>query len=107
MIEAIAASSNEQSVGIAQVHKAIADIDAVTQQNAALVEETTAAAESLNHEANELRQNMAFFKTGQGGQLPIATRAATNRATSKLSKPATKALAAPSKAEQATEWQEF
>ena len=68
MIESIANASNEQSVGINQVNKAISDIDVITQQNAALVEETTAAAESLNHEASELRQNMAFFKTGQQGQ---------------------------------------
>jgi methyl-accepting chemotaxis protein len=69
MIEAIANASNEQSIGINQVNKAIADIDVITQQNAALVEETTAAAESLNHEANELRQNMDFFKTGQSNHL--------------------------------------
>lgn len=107
MIEAIANASNEQSIGINQVNKAIADIDVITQQNAALVEETTAAAESLNHEANELRQNMAFFKTGQNNMMPTATRAATNRSIPKSSKPATKALPAPSKVDQATEWQEF
>ena len=65
MIEEIANASNEQSVGISQVHLAIADIDKVTQENAALVEETTAAAESLTTEANNLRNDMAFFKTGQ------------------------------------------
>ncbi len=107
MIEAIANASNEQSIGINQVNKAIADIDVITQQNAALVEETTAAAESLNHEANELRRNMAFFKTGQNNMMPTATRAATNRSIPKSSKPATKALPAPSKLDQATEWQEF
>lgn len=107
MIEAIANASNEQSIGINQVNKAIADIDVITQQNAALVEETTAAAESLNHEANELRQNMAFFKTGQNNMMPTATRAATSRVIPKSSKPATKALPAPSKVEQSTDWQEF
>jgi methyl-accepting chemotaxis protein len=49
MVEEIANASNEQSTGINQVHKAMADIDKVTQENAALVEETTAAAESLGH----------------------------------------------------------
>ncbi len=63
MVEEIANASNEQSVGIGQVHKAIADIDRVTQENAALVEETTAAAESLNSEAIQLQNNMSFFKT--------------------------------------------
>ena len=63
-IEAIANASNEQSTGINQVNKAMANIDKVTQENAALVEETTAAAESLSSEANALRNSMAFFKTG-------------------------------------------
>ncbi len=62
MIESIANASNEQSQGIHQVHQAISNIDRVTQENAALVEETTAAAESLNSEANHLKENMRFFK---------------------------------------------
>lgn len=65
MVEQIAVASHEQSDGINKVHVAIADIDRVTQENAALVEETTAAAESLSSEANSLRDSMAFFKTGQ------------------------------------------
>jgi methyl-accepting chemotaxis protein len=64
MIEEIAVASSEQSTGISQVHLAMNNIDRVTQENAALVEETTAASESLNHEAHKLRENMAFFKTG-------------------------------------------
>jgi methyl-accepting chemotaxis protein len=63
MVESIATASSEQTTGISHVHKAIADIDQITQENAALVEETTAAAESLNNEANNLKENMAFFKT--------------------------------------------
>jgi methyl-accepting chemotaxis protein len=62
MIEQIADASVEQSQGINQVHKAIAEIDKVTQENSALVEQTTNAAESLSAEANQLNQNMAFFK---------------------------------------------
>lgn len=64
MIAQIATASHEQSDGIGQVHKAIANIDKVTQENAALVEETTSAAERLSQEAEHLRENMAFFKTG-------------------------------------------
>jgi methyl-accepting chemotaxis protein len=64
MIEAIANASAEQSEGINQVHKAMADIDRVTQENAALVEETTSAAESLSREARHLKDNMSFFRTG-------------------------------------------
>jgi len=64
MIEQIAEASAEQSQGIGQVHRAMSDIDRVTQENAALVEKTTNAAESLSCEANGLIENMAFFKTG-------------------------------------------
>ena len=64
MIEEIAKASAEQSTGINQVYRAIANIDSVTQQNAALTEETTAAAESLSAEASHLRENMSFFNTG-------------------------------------------
>ncbi len=63
MIEEIAIASAEQATGISQVHLAMADIDRVTQENATLVEKTTAASESLNAEAHKLRENMAFFKT--------------------------------------------
>lgn len=65
MINQIAQSSSEQSEGINQVHQAIVQIDGVTQQNAALVEETTAAAETLNTEAVHLRETMSYFKIGK------------------------------------------
>jgi methyl-accepting chemotaxis protein len=63
MVKDIASASSEQSQGIEQVHRSIADIDKVTQENAALVEETSAAAESLSTEAHHLKENMTFFKT--------------------------------------------
>ncbi|KUJ71410.1 methyl-accepting chemotaxis protein [Thiomicrospira sp. WB1] len=65
MIEQISAASNEQMTGIEQVHKAISQIDEVTQQNAALVEETSAAAESMSEQAEILDKDMSFFNTGQ------------------------------------------
>ena len=65
MVEEIAKASHEQNEGINQVHKSMANIDRVTQENAALVEETTAAAESLSYEAESLRASMAFFNTGR------------------------------------------
>lgn len=61
MIDEIAKVSHEQSEGIGQVRAAIAQIDDVTQQNAALVEETTAAAQHLSEQANRLRDSMNFF----------------------------------------------
>ncbi|WP_019894573.1 HAMP domain-containing methyl-accepting chemotaxis protein [Hydrogenovibrio halophilus] len=65
MIEQISAASSEQMTGIEQVHKAISQIDEVTQQNAALVEETSAAAESMSEQAAILDKDMSFFNTGQ------------------------------------------
>lgn len=63
MINEIAKASAEQAAGIHQVHDAITSIDQVTQQNAALVEETTAASESMSEQARNLSEDMAFFKT--------------------------------------------
>lgn len=81
MIHEIADVSHEQAIEIGQVHLAIADIDKVTQENAALVEETTAAVECLDIEANNLRNNMAFFKTGQpvGANLSVRPSKASIR----------------------------
>lgn len=76
MIEHIAQASGEQAEGVSQVHKAIADIDQVTQQNAALVEQTSAASESMSEQAAILNRDMAFFKTGQHAPLALAKPAA-------------------------------
>ena len=61
----IAAASIEQSEGINQVNSAIASMDEVTQQNAALVEEAAAAAESLVDQSNELNNTVSVFNVNQ------------------------------------------
>ncbi|AJX34693.1 methyl-accepting chemotaxis protein [Burkholderia oklahomensis] len=58
----IAAASAEQSRGIDQVNLAITQMDQVTQQNAALVEEAAAASQSLEDQGRELKQAVAFFR---------------------------------------------
>ena len=58
----ISAASSEQSQGVAQVGEAVTQMDQVTQQNAALVEEMAAAAASLNNQAQDLVSTVAFFK---------------------------------------------
>ena len=55
-------SSKEQASGIQQVHRAVSDMDSVTQQNATLVEESAAATESMKEEAARLAQLVAVFK---------------------------------------------
>jgi methyl-accepting chemotaxis protein len=62
-IQEIAGAAAEQSHGVQQVNKAMSQLDSVTQQNAALVEQTNAAAESLSDQALLLQKEMAFFKT--------------------------------------------
>ncbi|MTW14506.1 methyl-accepting chemotaxis protein [Pseudoduganella eburnea] len=57
----ITAASAEQSTGIDQVNQAIGEMDHVTQQNAALVEEAAAAAESLQEQASQLSSLVAVF----------------------------------------------
>ena len=63
----IAAASEEQSSGIDQVARAVTQMDEVTQQNAALVEEAAAAASSLEDQAGKLRSAVAVFQLEDGG----------------------------------------
>src|ERR1700761_3213330 len=60
----ISAASTEQSTGVGQIGEAISQMDQATQQNAALVEESAAAAESLKDQAHQLVQAVAVFKLG-------------------------------------------
>ena len=62
IMEEIASASREQSHGIGQVNMAVTQMDEVTQQNAALVEESAAASASLQDPALQLEQAMALFK---------------------------------------------
>jgi methyl-accepting chemotaxis protein len=58
----ISAASAEQQTGIEQVAQAVTQMDEVTQQNAALVEEAAAAAQSLEEQARDLKTTVAAFK---------------------------------------------
>ncbi|MDR9499509.1 MAG: methyl-accepting chemotaxis protein [Hydrogenovibrio sp.] len=70
MIHQVAGATKEQAKGIHQVHQAVTSIDQVTQQNAALVEQTAAASESMRDQANNLTKEMSFFKTKSRGASP-------------------------------------
>lgn len=61
LIGEISSASNEQTAGIGQVNDAVTQLDQVTQQNAALVEESAAAAESLKQQAHQLTGLVARF----------------------------------------------
>lgn len=70
MIGEISSASNEQSEGIGQVNITVSELDQMTQQNAALVEESAAAAESLREQAQRLAQVVSAFQlSGSSGPL--------------------------------------
>ena len=64
IVSDIATASSEQAQGIDEVNVAIAEMDDMTQQNSALVEESTAAARVLERQAAEMQRLMSFFKAG-------------------------------------------
>ena len=80
----ITAASQEQTAGIEQINGAVAQMDQVTTQNAALVEEASAAAASLQEEATALAQTVGAFKLANVGSSRAAVKAAPARVTSTL-----------------------
>jgi len=67
LVGEISAASIEQNAGIGQINDAVLQLDQVTQQNAALVEESAAAAESLRHQAQHMAEAVAVFRLGSEG----------------------------------------
>ena len=115
IIADISAASQEQSAGIEQINQAITQMDEGTQQNAALVEEATAAARSMEQQAGQLVQTVAVFRmqdtpAGQPAAPAPAPRAVRSSPAPVRPAPARRlaAAAAPALAtEAAGDWQEF
>jgi methyl-accepting chemotaxis protein len=110
----IAAASAEQATGIDEVGKAITQMDEVTQQNAALVEEAAAAAESLQSQAVQLTERVSSFKmddSQQGHQQTIASSKALSSPLPRASKSKQRAPVAQKKIKAASpqedEWESF
>jgi methyl-accepting chemotaxis protein len=110
----ISTASVEQSEGIQQVNLAIRQMDDVTQQNAALVEETAASAEALEEQTEKLNFNIAKFKVDEGYSYSAADQVSREQKPVKpvkietyQSKP--KKLESPAKltSPSTTEWEEF
>ncbi|QJD93278.1 methyl-accepting chemotaxis protein [Duganella dendranthematis] len=76
MVSAITLASNEQSVGIEEVNRAISQMDQVTQQNAALVEHAAGEVEVLQEQAAHLNNAVSVFKTRREGWNAQPVRAA-------------------------------
>ncbi|WP_167455832.1 methyl-accepting chemotaxis protein [Xanthomonas dyei] len=95
----ISAASQEQSAGIEQVNQTITQMDETTQQNAALVEEATAAARSMEEQAGHLAEAVSVFKLDESAAVaqarvrPVASRPV---AVKTAAKPAVRTAAAPS-----------
>jgi methyl-accepting chemotaxis protein len=108
IIAEIHAATHEQSQGIAGVNQSIAQLDQMTQQNSALVEESAAAAGSMREQAQSLARMMAVFRLGSGdgegeeGRLPPSARAAASapraRPASSIGAPVSSAASAPAAA---------
>jgi len=63
IIAEIAAASSEQTAGIEQINQAVTSLDEMTQQNAALAEETSAASATMSDSARNMQEVMSFFRT--------------------------------------------
>ncbi|MFA1732312.1 methyl-accepting chemotaxis protein [Xanthomonas campestris] len=111
----ISAASQEQSAGIEQVNQTITQMDETTQQNAALVEEATAAARSLEEQAVQLTEAVAVFKTDAGyvaaplqqASRPAVTSAIKAKVVAAGRTPASKPRAVVTTASNEASWQEF
>ena len=80
LVSNIANATKEQSVGIGEINTAVAQMDEATQQNAALVEENTAAAQSLVDQATQLNKLVSFFQIDSGAEsAPVAKDSAASR----------------------------
>ncbi|MFG6485963.1 methyl-accepting chemotaxis protein [Roseateles sp. BYS78W] len=91
IIGEISAAAREQSEGIASVNASVVQLDQMTQQNAALVEESAAAAESLREQSGRMTESISVFRLG-GASHRAAAPAAAKFAAPAL-KPAVKAAA--------------
>jgi methyl-accepting chemotaxis protein len=125
IVSEIASASQEQATGIDEVNTAITQMDEVTQQNAALVEENTAAATSMVEQARALEQLMSFFTIDESDEpsdanaggvkpapiRPVVLKSAVRPAAAAAKRPAPRAAAKPlktaSKNTDNDDWREF
>jgi methyl-accepting chemotaxis protein len=70
LVSDIAAGASEQSTGLAEINIGVTQLDQVTQQNVAMVEESTAASHSQHQEASDLAALVARFALREGGRSP-------------------------------------
>jgi methyl-accepting chemotaxis protein len=103
LINSLANSAEQQAGGLGQVNVAVEEMDGVTQRNAAMVEETTAAARELTDKADELAGHVARFRIGASG---LRATQATGSRTGPAPKPAMRLVSGGSAAF-SEDWSEF
>ena len=109
----ISAASQEQSNGIDQVNTAVSQMDKITQQNAALVEQAAAAAKSMEEQTDDLTRIVAVFQIGAASHDPAPRRGTAASLAPRATKPAgsrkldTSRSAAPTRDAQDDDWKEF
>ena len=87
LLAQISNAAGEQQMGVSQVNQAVADLDTITQKNAAMVDELAAAAQSLDGQVAEVTSTMSMFRL-RAGELTVAERDAVALRRQSLSEPA-------------------
>ncbi|MBA5686008.1 methyl-accepting chemotaxis protein [Rugamonas apoptosis] len=103
----ITAASSEQTVGIEQINRAISQMDQVTQQNAALVEEAAAAAASLQDQSTALAEVVSVFQLTGAGQGPSRAQTAPRSLPAAPARTALPVVRPGKQQAAAPEWEEF
>jgi uncharacterized coiled-coil DUF342 family protein len=117
IVTEIATASNEQSSGIEQVNKAVMQLDELTQQNAALVEQASAASQAMAEQARDLNNSMERYQVNaaatNAAEMPVsaerrkADRPWTAAKTPAAAKPEARANARAANGGSDMEWKEF
>ena len=107
MVREISSSAMEQSNGIEQVNKAVSQMDDMTQQNAALVEQATAAGETMAEQARRLSQLMAFFSSADSQQALVQVPRALTKVQSANAVKKVSAQQRSAVQDDDSDWQEF
>ncbi len=97
LVSDIATASTEQSTGIEQINRALTQMDEVTQQNSALVEENAATAKTLEQQSTTMTAEVGIFRIGDEGDVPLAPSAPKRPAASSTRPAAPSKSTAPEK----------
>ncbi|MGI9508766.1 MAG: methyl-accepting chemotaxis protein [Geminicoccaceae bacterium] len=102
IVEGISSASQEQALGVQEINSSVASMDEMTQQNSALVEQSTASARSLGDQARKLNEAMTFFKTDNA-----SGQERTRPAMKPRTKPAATQIASATAGTSSDGWNEF